>query len=84
MQENTAMASFDLLKVEERLDGLLVYNVRMQSGAGRMELPIVVQDQGTSPLNEAAVMRFALGFAEEFAASIRPRLGNAVASPLYR
>ena len=43
--------------------------------AGQMEFPIGIQDQGSAAANEAAVLTATLGFAEEFAASARLRLG---------
>jgi len=44
-------------------------------GAGQMEFPIGVEDKGSPMLNEMAVLRSTLGFAEELASSVRLRLG---------
>jgi hypothetical protein len=67
------MANVELTKVEQRRNGHFLFNVRVQTAAGRMELPIAIEDQGSSALNEAAVLRSTLAFAEELAASVRPR-----------
>ncbi|MEK1890183.1 MAG: hypothetical protein AAAB35_22005 [Phyllobacterium sp.] len=68
------MASLELAKVEERPGGQLLFNVRMTATAAKIELPILVMDQGSIALNERTVLQSALGFAEELEGSIRFRL----------
>jgi len=68
------MADIQVSKVEQQPNGRSVFSVRVQTRAGRMEFPIAIQDEGTVGKNEIAVLRGALGFAEELAASIRQRL----------
>jgi hypothetical protein len=70
------MAHIDMARVEEHPNGKLLYSVRVQSTEGRMEFPIAVQDEGTAALNEVAVLRSALRFAEELAESVRLHLGS--------
>jgi hypothetical protein len=70
------MATLEATEVEMHPNGQLVFNVRVRAAAGRMEFPVAVQDQGSRALNETAVFRSALGFAEELAAAIRLRLGS--------
>jgi hypothetical protein len=69
------MAGIEVTEVEQHPNGRLVYSVRVQSGEGRMELPIAVQDVGTADENKAAVLRSTLRFAEELTESVRLRLG---------
>ncbi|GLS18954.1 hypothetical protein GCM10007874_19710 [Labrys miyagiensis] len=69
------MALVEMTKVEERANGQLLFNVRVRSITGRMELPIAIKDQGSLALNEATVLRSTLGFAEELAAAVRPDKG---------
>ncbi|WP_413990823.1 hypothetical protein ACMDCR_01530 [Labrys okinawensis] len=70
------MANVELTKVEQRRNGQLLFSVRVQTTAGRMELPTAIEDQGSSALNEAAVLRSTLTFAEELAATVRSKLGG--------
>jgi hypothetical protein len=70
------MASIEATEVEARTNGQLLFNVRVQAAAGRMEFPIAIRDQGSPASNETAVFRSALGFAEELAAALRLRLGS--------
>ncbi|WP_448956467.1 hypothetical protein [Labrys neptuniae] len=67
------MAHVEMIKVEERANGRLLFNVRVPLATGKVELPIAIKDQGSSALNEAAFLRSTLDFAEELAASARPR-----------
>jgi hypothetical protein len=69
------MANVDLIKVEERPGGQILFNVRVTATVGKVELPIVVKDHGSTASNETAVLRSTLGFAEELEASARLRLG---------
>ncbi|MBB5577248.1 MULTISPECIES: hypothetical protein [Rhizobium] len=69
------MANVELIKVEERLGGELLFNVRVTATAGKMELPIAIKDQGSVASNETMVLQSALGFAKELDGSIRRRLG---------
>jgi hypothetical protein len=69
------MANVELIKVEERPGGQLLFNVRVTATAGKIELPIVIKDHGATASNETAVLRATLGFAKELEASARLRLG---------
>jgi hypothetical protein len=70
------MADVQVTKVEQHPNGRLLFSVRLQTGDGRMELPIVVQDEGTAARNELAALRSTLRFAEELVESVRLRLGS--------
>jgi len=69
------MTNIEVKKVEEQLGHRLLFSVRVNSDAGRMEFPIGIQDRGSAVANEAAVLRSTLRFGEELAASVRLRLG---------
>ncbi|MBX5179081.1 hypothetical protein HJB77_22845 [Rhizobium lentis] len=69
------MANTELIRVEERPDGRLLFNVRVTGTAGRIELPIAIRDQGSNTSNETAVFQCALDFARELEAAFRLRLG---------
>jgi hypothetical protein len=68
------MANVELTKIEERLNRKLLYNVRIQRSEGRIEFPIGIQEYGSASLDEAAVLRATLIFAEELATSLRLKL----------
>jgi len=61
------MADIQVTKVEQYPNGRSVFSVRVQASAERMEFPIAIQDEGTAGRNEMAVLRGALGFAEDLA-----------------
>lgn len=69
------MANVELIRVEERPGGQLLFNVRVTATAGKIELPIAIKDQGSIASNETTVLQSALGFAKELQASVRLRLG---------
>ncbi|PBB89093.1 hypothetical protein CK215_29465 [Mesorhizobium sp. WSM3864] len=69
------MATVELVAVEERPGGQLLFNVRVTSTAGKIELPIAIEGQGSVASNEKMVLQFALGFAKDLEASVRLRLG---------
>jgi hypothetical protein len=69
------LATIELTKVEEHPNSKILFRVRVNVGAGQMEFPIGVEDKGSPMLNEMAVLRSTLGFAEELASSVRLRLG---------
>ncbi len=69
------MANVELIKVEMRPGGQLLYNVRVTAAAGKIELPIAIKDQGSVASNETTVLQSALGLAKELEGSIRLRLG---------
>lgn len=69
------MANVELIKVEERPGGQLLFNVRVTATVGKIELPIAIKDQGSIASNETTVLQSALGFAKELEASVRLRLG---------
>ncbi|PBC00892.1 hypothetical protein CK220_28625 [Mesorhizobium sp. WSM3860] len=70
-----AMATIELITVEERPGRQLLFNVRVTSAAGKIELPIAIEGQGSDASNETTVLQFALGFAKDLEASVRLRLG---------
>ncbi|RWM06938.1 hypothetical protein [Mesorhizobium sp.] len=69
------MATIELITVEERPGGQLLFNVRVTSIAGKIELPIAIEGQGSVTSNETTVLQFVLGFAKDLEASVRLRLG---------
>jgi hypothetical protein len=69
------MANVELIKVEQHIGGQLLFNVRVTTTLGKIELPIAIKDQGSIASNETTVLRSALGFAKELEASVRLRLG---------
>jgi len=75
------MAKVEMSKVEERPDHRLLFNVSVDAGGGRAELPIGIQELGSAALDEAAVLRSALHFAEDLAASIRSQLKATTTEP---
>lgn len=68
------MTKVEVTKIEEQLNGRLLFNVRAYTSEGRIEFPIGIKDLGSPALDENAVLRSALEFADELAASIRLRL----------
>jgi hypothetical protein len=69
------MATVELITVEERPGGQLLFNVRVTSTAGKIELPIAIEGQGSVASNETTVLQVALDFAKDLEASVRLRLG---------
>jgi len=61
---------------ERHPNGRLVFDVRMQSALGRLEVPISIDDQGTQLRNEGAVLRSAIELAEAFAADAKGQLAT--------
>ena len=74
-REYVTMTKVEVTKIEEQGNGRLLFNVRAYASEGRIEFPIGIQDLGSSALDEIAVLRSTLGFADELAASIRQSLG---------
>ena len=74
------MANIEVKKVEQQLNHRLLFDVRVNTAAGKMEFPIGIQDQGSAAANEDAVLATTLGLAEELAASIRLLLSERNAS----
>lgn len=70
------MVDVQVAKVEHHPNGRLLFSVRVQTGEGRMDFPIAVQDEGTAARNELAVLQSSLRFAEELVESVRLRLGS--------
>jgi hypothetical protein len=68
------MASVELTKIEEQTNGRILFNVRVSADEGRFEFPIGTPGLGSLALDEAAVLRSTLHFAEDLAASVRLRL----------
>ena len=69
------MTKLEVTKIEEQGNGRLLFNVRAYTSEGRIEFPIGIQDLGSPALDDIAVLRSTLGFADELAAAIRLRLG---------
>ena len=69
------MAKIEIKKVEERLNHRLLFSVRVSGDTDHMEFPIGIQDQGSAPANESAVLASALAFAEGLEAAARLRMG---------
>ncbi len=68
------MATIEIKKVEEQLDHQLLFSVRVSGDMDHMEFPIGIPDQGSPAANDAAVLTFALAFAEQLEAAARLRL----------
>jgi hypothetical protein len=71
----------EVTKIEEQANGRLLFNVRAHTAEGRIEIPVGIQDLGSPDLDEVAVLRSALGFAQELMASIRLRLAPQALAP---
>jgi hypothetical protein len=69
------MTKLEVTKVEEQANGRLLFSVRASTSEARIEFPIGIQDLGSPALDEIAVLRSTLAFADDLAASIRLRLG---------
>jgi hypothetical protein len=69
------MTKLEVTKIEEQGNGRLLFNVRAYTSEGRIEFPIGIQDLGSAALDDIAVLRSTLGFADELATAIRLRLG---------
>jgi hypothetical protein len=69
------MVDIEVTKVEERTNSRIIFRVRVRTTMGQTDVPISVQDQGSSALNETVALRSTLAFADELAASVRHRLG---------
>jgi hypothetical protein len=68
------MTKVEVTKIEEQRNGRFLFNVRTYGSEGRVDFPIGIQDLGSPALDEIAVLRSTLGFADDLAASIRLRL----------
>jgi hypothetical protein len=68
------MSKVEVTKIEEQPNGRSVFSVRADMSDGRIEFPMGIHELGSPALDEIAVLRSALGFADELAASIRLRL----------
>ena len=64
----------EVTKVEEQMNGRFLFSIRAYTPEGRIEFPIGIQDLGSHALDEVAVLRSALSFADDLAVSIRRRL----------
>ncbi|SHN16970.1 hypothetical protein [Roseibium suaedae] len=65
------MSEIKLTKVEMRPGGQLLYYVRVNTAAGKVELPIAIMEQGSDASNETKVLQSSLAIAEELEGSIR-------------
>jgi hypothetical protein len=79
--ENAMPTNIEVTKIEEQAKGRLLFNVRANTAERRIEFPIEIQRLGSSVLDEAAVLRSTLDFAEELAASVRLRLAAQTSAP---
>jgi hypothetical protein len=68
------MTTLQMAIVERHPGGRLVFNVRAQTDAGKLEFPISVEDEGTQAKNETTALRSVIVLAEAVAASARQRL----------
>ncbi|AQQ05644.1 hypothetical protein B0E33_20445 [Roseibium algicola] len=68
------MSEIKLTKVEVRPGGQLLYYVRVNTALGKVELPIVITEQGSNALNETKVLQSSLALAEELEVTIKFQL----------
>ncbi|WP_298815578.1 hypothetical protein [uncultured Roseibium sp.] len=68
------MSEIKLTKVEVRPCGQLLYYVRVNTAAGKLELPVAIMEQGSDASNETKVLQSSLNIAEELEGSIRSHL----------
>ena len=73
------ITGIDVLRVEENAKGRMLYSVRASTVAGRIDFPIAISERGSPTLDEAAVLRSTLEFAEQLTASVPARLGQSPA-----
>ena len=66
--------TIEVTKIEEQAKGRLLFNLRACTAEGRIDLPIGIQELGSAVLDEAAVLRSTLRFAEDLTAALRLRL----------
>ena len=76
-------STIEVTKIEERAKGRLLFNVRAYTPEGRIEFPMGIQRLGSPVLDEAVVLRSALDFAEDLAASLRLRLAQQAPAPVH-
>ena len=77
-------ATIEVTKIEEQAEGRLLFNVRTNTAEGRIDFPIGILGLETPVLDEAAVLRSTLQFAEDLTAAIRLRLPAAPVAPERR
>ena len=70
------MPEIKLTKVEVRPGGQLLYYVRVNTAAGKVELPVAIREQGSDASNETKVLQSSLAIAEELEGSIRLHLDS--------
>jgi hypothetical protein len=73
--------AIEVTKIEEQANGRLLFNVSANTPEGRIEFPMGIQRLGSPVLDEAAVLRSALDFADDLAASLRLRLAPQTGAP---
>ncbi len=73
--------TIEVTKIEEQAKGRLLFNVCAYTPEGRIESPMGIQRLGSPVLDEAAVLRSELEFADELAASLRLRLAPQTVAP---
>jgi len=73
-QVSAMTATIEVTKIEEQAEGRLLFNVRAFTAEGRIDFPIGILRLETPALDEAAVLRSTLQFAEELTAALRLRL----------
>jgi hypothetical protein len=79
--ESAMTTKIEVTKIEEQAKGRLLFNVRATSAERRIDFPIGIQGLASPVLDEAAVLRSTLAFAEELAASVRLRLTAQTPAP---
>jgi hypothetical protein len=77
-------ATIEVTKIEEQAKGRLLFNVRANTAEARIDFPIGIQRLETPVLDEAAVLRSTLQFAEELTAALRLRLPPEPVAPERR
>ena len=73
--DGETVADIQIVETEAVLkSGHLLFRVNYAAAERDVELQVAIQDQGSLPLNEAAVLRSSLGMAEALEAAIQLRL----------
>ena len=58
------MASLEIREIESQLNNRLLFNLRLNSDAGRFDFPIGIVDRGSGAANESAVLNVAVDIEE--------------------
>lgn len=68
------MADIEIVETEVRKSGHILFRVRYHAEERDVEFQVAIQDRGSLPLNEDAVLRSSLSMAEALETSIKLRL----------